>query len=1373
MATVQGVVVEISANIAKMADGINSSIRLLNNLDKTTQTVSKSIDRQTSFLKSSWMNVAGAIYTVQSVSYMFERAFSLTIGKALSAVNDFKLGVAQAGAVIMQFSEPPKNGGLEEHFRQSLEYAKEMYPVLEKIAAETLLSGQETQMMFTEFAKGGVILDATNKKAVEGFKTMSNTVAIMTQGQDRQRQILTEIKALMQGQANAGSVIFKMLESIDPKLKEHLKIWKSEGTLLEHMGELLQGFNAFTGELAHTWDAVKTRLETTVNQVLRGGMIDAYDEIMKSIIKIDDLLQDNKEILQNEIYKAWISIKGVAESLNIILGTINQTLMEMVGNMEDGENSLQTITKGWAIIASVYIPGIADDIKSIFISGKHLAEAFADAWMAAGSALSGQFGNAKAWIDEMNQSYSRFIHEYGKESSIDKRMEKFMYDQYMKPWDNILNKKIKPSISKSFEDDAKKASDILKKFLSDSKNEIQNAYRLLEEEFYPLKTYADMIAPKIRNAYELLEDEFIGGTRRMNTAMVEAMKQVEYEMFSASKEMATAINIAFRQLEYDIAEPTKENDFFQGLRQGAYEYIDSLKYNFERGEDLARESFTSMENFFTDLFVGKVKLTWENLLGWMGSLFAKFMSQLTTELIAQTGLIQKLLSVIPGVGSVAGMGGGLMSLIPGVGTLLGGAMLGGAGGYGMMGGGALGLLTGMGGFGGGSFLAGLGGMGGLGASIASFLATSAFAIPIVGAIGAGIGLLVDSLLGDETIQQKFRVVGGELHTYGDMSKKKEEELLANLQPLYDAFVEMSDKLGLEAGKLFDIGRWGLEDQEKITGKELMNSFYRGLLDALDQDTEMFKEFQKEGEKYYETIQRVMYAFAEGIPRVVKSIDAYISAIENSDDTMALYIDQLNQAEQNIHDLQDALESATDPSDAIGYAEQLKQAIYDKYIYEKELIEGLVESISQLEMALADFTMDIQKKINELAGGNNIEMLFDAFNDAFLNAVAPGNKANALDYLKKGIAYLDEWVNENITAIEQFYDVQRDALQGQIDTLNSQITALQDSKEAINDQIDALQEQISLSKEWENVLDSVKDQILDMKTSLDNPRDIFERMGVAYGELQSMLGMYQSATGEDKAKYASELQSLISTYLGMAQEAYQRPSPEYQAIYTEMLNLLGMIQGDAESYAGTQEDYLRQISELQAQSTDIDTQIVAYQQQIADLQQQMADLDIQMADDIQTFKNEALDYYEWAKEEGIRIYQESISDMKDTLAGIIGDKTVEEYLADLQLAAVTELAKIRQLLTDLLLKTFPEAELPQMASGGITTRAIKAQLHANEAVIPLDRSGAFGVTIGDININTSGNVNSQDLANTIENTIIHSIKYGKTRKVVKEVYAYGG
>jgi len=278
--------------------------------------------------KNNWMGLIATFYLVQRAASVMSTPFI----KGFEAVETYSQSVASLAAMVVTFSERQKGMTLESQWKGALEYSTAMVPVLENLAARTLLSGQETTALANAFARSGVFLDANNEKQIESFTRISNALPLMTQGQEIMRQINTEIRGLMTGTNESTNMMLTTLKAIDPEIKEHLKTWRAEGTVLEHVGELLVGFGPATEMLENQWQAVKSTIDTTATQILRGLMKPAYESIIESTKELNGWLVNNKqEILDwgTSFRLVAISIEAEIMRLAMFIDRIGGTMTQM------------------------------------------------------------------------------------------------------------------------------------------------------------------------------------------------------------------------------------------------------------------------------------------------------------------------------------------------------------------------------------------------------------------------------------------------------------------------------------------------------------------------------------------------------------------------------------------------------------------------------------------------------------------------------------------------------------------------------------------------------------------------------------------------------------------------------------------------------------------------------------------------------------------------------------------------------------------------------------------------------------------------------------------------------------------------------------
>lgn len=90
-------------------------------------------------------------------------------------------------------------------------------------------------------------------------------------------------------------------------------------------------------------------------------------------------------------------------------------------------------------------------------------------------------------------------------------------------------------------------------------------------------------------------------------------------------------------------------------------------------------------------------------------------------------------------------------------------------------------------------------------------------------------------------------------------------------------------------------------------------------------------------------------------------------------------------------------------------------------------------------------------------------------------------------------------------------------------------------------------------------DSINKTLTDMLTGSASPASAIDRLQVAWGEVAKFKEAFAGATGADKVEAGKSLQDALGTYLKVAQEAYQRPSTEYQGIFDTTVADLKAIQ----------------------------------------------------------------------------------------------------------------------------------------------------------------------------------------------------------------------
>ena len=171
---------------------------------------------------------------------------------------------------------------------------------------------------------------------------------------------------------------------------------------------------------------------------------------------------------------------------------------------------------------------------------------------------------------------------------------------------------------------------------------------------------------------------------------------------------------------------------------------------------------------------------------------------------------------------------------------------------------------------------------------------------------------------------------------------------------------------------------------------------------------------------------------------------------------------------------------------------------------------------------------------------------EAFNAA---ARATGNASFAEMLAWEDISWQAKIMGGAVTPLEiQIHDinVQFDAWIQQLKDLGSseeRLAEIEKYREM------ALKNLTAASSLYERQIESLQATLLNLATSMDSPLDAEERMALIKKEINALMA------GDMTPEDVSKIQALWMNYLRVAQEMYQRPSVEYQAIYTEVTGAL--------------------------------------------------------------------------------------------------------------------------------------------------------------------------------------------------------------------------
>lgn len=553
--------------------GIYTDVRARNDKYKRDLDQSKSMtEKANTFMQKHFDKTATSLLKMGAAAVAFNKIFEVTtrvITDGFQAVEQMKLSTASLASTITSFSKRAETD-LSGAYQQALGYSGQLVIRMEELNAQTVATGANLNAMVETLAQSGVLLDLNNKKQEKGFLAIANALALMTQGQNQDIQFRQEIRGLIQGEVRATNLLARLLsQRVGGELKKHVELWKEQGTLIENAGALLTGFQEGAKDLANTWLAVGTTLETMYTKTLRGLFVPIYEDIIRMGKEItSNVLDQNKaqielgETLRSVVFKGWQDIKNITESIVDVIAAFKDPLT-VVGKL------LGLILDGWGQIFAI-LPAITNRVMLLtqaVIDSSKMLYAFS---IAIRDLMFGNFQEAltawetgkSKWFDSGKKTAEAF--SGGLISEIEKRINEYNKD---------LSSGTTPSIDMPI--------------LNPTKGKVD-----LEKQFKALAAEAKKTAKIIKDSFDIWGDGFdidMGGIDKVQAAIDLMLNARNNEALALER------NIDLQNRMAQAVEDTYDIDNGgAGIREiNANKYIGTLNDQLD--------AFSSMKNSLIDV----------------------------------------------------------------------------------------------------------------------------------------------------------------------------------------------------------------------------------------------------------------------------------------------------------------------------------------------------------------------------------------------------------------------------------------------------------------------------------------------------------------------------------------------------------------------------------------------------------------------------------------------------------------------------------------------------------------------------------------------------------------------------------------------------
>lgn len=343
----------------------------------------------------------------------------------------------------------------------------------------------------------------------------------------------------------------------------------------------------------------------------------------------------------------------------------------------------------------------------------------------------------------------------------------------------------------------------------------------------------------------------------------------------------------------------------------------------------------------------------------------------------------------------------------------------------------------------------------------------------------------------------------------------------------------------------------------------------------------------------------------------------------------------------------------DPVAIMAAEQELQGLIVNKYQTEREWIEGLAQSLSQLKQQAYEFAVAMAGRINGVGGSRDIGDIAGARAGDLRSGLAGiTDPAKRVAAIQSYLSAVDTEYNARKQSILNDAQAQQAAAQSQA-SLQSSIAQAR---------IAALQQELDLAGQWTGVLGEARQMIDQLKFSGASPLAASMRLAMSENETSSLFGQFRGASGADKIALAGRLLPGLQTRAGLLGQSAQRPSDQYLSGYNEIMAMLA----EVEQYSQTESE---KQTALQEAITQLQEQANAFSAQTADATQYAAAA-------LAELNAQTLAQYEFAEKEGAEAYALQEKQHAELLQQITGGMEIDLYLAQLQTESRDALVAIK-------------------------------------------------------------------------------------------------
>ena len=289
---------------------------------RRTNVFRRSIHALSSFtatLTKALISMVGVLIAFNLFITLPQAAFRALIGLirvTVSTLAEFEqriLGLQGILASTVRFLQDPV-----ENFRNAGLVATGVIETLALRANEMVTSLTEATIVFqTLLATGAQRSVRDVDKLIDLTILLSNSIAGITTGQSRQRQLAEETRSLFTQQLRANSLLTRILFKNRQEMREFFREAERTDTVVEKLSDRLRGFALVARDLGRTVEGIQTTFLTLLQVIARRAFSSLLEGVEQRVASIFEEIQQN------------------TDRLNLLAASLGAAVLTIVGALRD------------------------------------------------------------------------------------------------------------------------------------------------------------------------------------------------------------------------------------------------------------------------------------------------------------------------------------------------------------------------------------------------------------------------------------------------------------------------------------------------------------------------------------------------------------------------------------------------------------------------------------------------------------------------------------------------------------------------------------------------------------------------------------------------------------------------------------------------------------------------------------------------------------------------------------------------------------------------------------------------------------------------------------------------------------------------------